>query len=279
VLGGVLLVGVALAAWISQSAGNARQEAAEILQRLREKGLTAYWPQEPPEAPTEHWYLVRGEEGAAGWEVARRWYQDGMYHGLHLMNTPKGLYWERWKIAPNLSAGDYRAGVFVQARGLGRALLPQPDTRIRLAQGGLDVWQTDPQTGEERSSRAANVPESYLPEGCWPAVRLLVARRRAAAQFQVIYNPQVPPPGSDEPRFVSAWLEYGGADMWGGQEARRVRERSLVQTSLLIDERGDVLRRSGPGGTTERIDRETLRRRRGSLEDIELAMRQIVDRL
>ena len=259
VLGGVLLVGVGLAAWISQSAGNARQEAADILQTLRDKGLAAYWPQDPPEAPTEHWYLVRDERGGEGWAMARRSYDPaGFYHGLTVRGGPGGIDWERWKLAADLSTGAYIAEDTRRAR---QGPTWRGGTQIVLTDAGLTVRQ-DTETGPVES-HATSVPGNYVPEGALSAVRLLVAQRQTEIQFRMIANDVAPGRGDDEPRFVSGTMEFDGvAERPDAPGARRV-SVSLGgrQDIYTIDETGATLRLEAGPVTWQRVERAELARR------------------
>lgn len=243
-----------------QAAPRLAETGRSILDDLRRKGLSAYWPQ----ADTQ-WYLVRFRDEAIGWQVAARLPRpDGSVDGLHVWAITDEfrhlrVLWERWSLNGDATVGRYSAGTVAQDRpGRGRIAT---DTRIDLAAGRLKVVQT--LAGVERTS-TADAPPNYLPEGTFDLVRHLVAERKTRAAFRLIINDLGP--DGDGTRFAQAYVGYEGESPGQAGASRRVstwilRAGQVGRPAIhLIDEKGRVLRNTAGNLVTTAGAREDVTR-------------------
>ena len=249
-----ILVASTVAAWLviripqagqgrydPQAAPRLAETGRRILDDLRRKGLSAFWPQ----ADTQ-WYLAHFRDDAIGWQVATRVPRpDGNFDGLHVLaHTDEfrrlKVFWERWFLNGDATVGRYSAGTVAQdGRGVWRIVT---DTRIELADGRLRVVQALP--GVERTSTAP-APPNYMPEGTFDLLRHLVAEGKTRAAFGLIINDLGP--DGDTTRLAQAYIGYEGEAPGRAGAKRRIRT-SILRSGHegrpaihLIDEQGRIL--------------------------------------
>ena len=81
VLFGLLLLSVAVAAWLVYSRGVPVRRAAELLAEIRGKGLAQFFP-----ASASRWFLIQSEGKTVGWQLARSHRRnDARFEGIHVM--------------------------------------------------------------------------------------------------------------------------------------------------------------------------------------------------
>jgi hypothetical protein len=138
-----------------------------------------------------------------GWKMGlRHAEQDGSYTGLDVVarhgaaRFPE-ILWSVWKLNADATQGDYQAGTLAVKLNGWRL---KPDTRIRQADGQLDVSQGAPPLSILTQGPA---PDNYIPEGLMPLTYFLTARGKQARGFRMIFNDHLPPRGSNAPPTVA----------------------------------------------------------------------------
>ncbi len=151
----------------------AKKRGAEIIGKIKSKGLGNYWPGRNPRVL---WYLVSSIDGrAVGWKRVSISPADGKYRGSDLF-VHEGAGFsseENWQISSSLSAGRYE-GITQSPSGYRR-------TNITLNGGKLTVSQND------RIAQSP-VPENYIPEGVFRVVLGEVSAGGRVADFKMVFN-------------------------------------------------------------------------------------------
>lgn len=162
-----LLAGsVALAWFVSAARRHDPQVAADILADIRQKGLDAFWGDEP----FENWCVIYGPDGkAVGWYVERRLrMEDGNFVGTRVRELGGELSIERWMLDNQARTGKYQGDQWQlqRVRVSGRPVqvsVKLPATEIYLAGETLTVRRTDGRRKIEAQTQ--QVPANYIPEG------------------------------------------------------------------------------------------------------------------
>jgi len=170
----ILLAAVALAWGLTRARLEPVHRGANIMERIRNRTLHAYWGTEP----TTRWYLITDPQGQpAGW--GSRTISptgEGFSGTLVRYIKPQQFSIEQWDLANDASRGEYRAA------GESASLV---DTVIQLEQGRVRVVRHV--AGRLRQASSAS-PENYIPEGMTSLALREAAKAGKPATFQIILN-------------------------------------------------------------------------------------------
>lgn len=232
-MGLALTAGVGVAWWIVRSHPGTR--GSQILSQIRKEGLDAHW-----RGFKQRWIIRQdpASEKPSGWRseliVAG---DDGWFRGLIVERGDK-ITWELWELDKSATKGTYRAGVLpVQRRSR-----PREDTKIRMDQGVVTVWQ---RLHVQFVESGADAPDNYVPEGMLPLVRRLVAIQKTHAKFKIILNQVLPDPESGQPRFINVDMQClpqpskGATDIrismsYGGRPAEAYKTYAFDEAGMLL---------------------------------------------
>ena len=170
----ILLVAVALAWQLTRVRLEPVHRGANIMERIRNRTLQAYWGAEP----TTRWYLITDSQGlpAGWWSRTISPTAEGFSGTVVRYIKPQQFSIEQWDLANDASRGEYRAA------GESSSLV---DTVIQLEQGQVRVVRHV--AGRLRQASSAS-PENYIPEGMTSLALGEAAKAGKPAQFQIILN-------------------------------------------------------------------------------------------
>ncbi len=169
---GVLLASVG-AAWMIISSHRAHwrhaaTRGAELIAKIRQKGLAEYWGSKP----LEDWYLLRDpQDQPVGWRYASRESADGGYAGKFVRRLQGSKYSDVWQLDPGATTGTYSS-----------RSINEPPSEIHLAAGRLTVRIGDTSVTDR------NPPPDYVPEGMLELVAFLASTGEEDIAGKMVVN-------------------------------------------------------------------------------------------
>ncbi|HDZ21716.1 hypothetical protein LCGC14_0284770 [marine sediment metagenome] len=198
VLAALLASSIAIAWAYAEQISAPRRRGAEFVADLHRMGLKQMLPD------TSARFYLHKREAVVGWRAALGGYRpDGTYEGLDIVlrQISEGNaagQWERWRLDDSANTGYYVAGGFRFREGQWEVI---PTTWIKLAGPRVLVQQNI----KGRAFRsAADVPDSYLPEGTMDLALRAMRGQARSRQFNFIDN-SIPPTGG-KPQFIGLKL-------------------------------------------------------------------------
>ncbi|MBL7133960.1 MAG: hypothetical protein ISS78_07680 [Phycisphaerae bacterium] len=170
----ILAASTGAAWWVSQAYGTTAQRGTDIIRKIRNETLRAYWKPEPVTTA----YLITNRKGrSAGWEISTRKGTPYGYAGSTWSRGADALYLEKWQVRADASRSKYEA----------RALLDADYSPITI---NLAEDQVTVQIGGQRTGilASAQAPSNYIPEGVLAVVVRLAARLDRKLAFKMIFN-------------------------------------------------------------------------------------------
>ena len=198
VLAALLAGSIAIAWAYAEQISAPRRRGAEFVANLHRTGLKQMGGDTSARVYMHQAGPIRGWRAALG-----RFRPDGTYEGLDIRLTQiaEGSavgQWEKWRLDDSATTGYYVAGEFHFIKG---QCVVIATTRIELAGPRVSVVQ---QLQRVVLRSAADVPDSYLPEGTLDLALRAMRGQERSRQFNFIDN-SIPPTGG-KPQFIGLKL-------------------------------------------------------------------------
>ncbi len=237
-----ILVASGAAAWLlvhmrRQERIDAVELGAQIISKIKTRGLGHYWPQDNPEVL---WYLVNNTDGReVGWNVLLISPRDGQYRGREIFtNSVAGSRSEEnWSVDADLASVRYEG--IIQAPNLVQR------TRITFDNGKVTVARGD-------RAVESSVPDNYIPEGIFNVVLREVVSAGEVADFMMIFNSEAIADG--RVNFQKVIISPQG----GGKAVVNLPGRSVNTYTLDQDGKITRIKMRGRGLVFELVPKDTL---------------------
>jgi len=227
---GVLVLTVAAAWLLVQTRGAGIDRGANLLADVRERGLSAFWGEQPHEA----WFLFTSADGEPlGWRRSLRIrVQDG-YLGEDQAVLTNGTQWrEGWQITDDALVGRYSSA------------LESPNLPSGFLKVGIDlredrVYVSSSAAGEPAASPA---PANYVPEGLLDLALYLAGRQDGGVDLDTISN--IAAVHAGRVRFVTIQVKASeeGVRVSGPDRIYRFDESGELQSLRHVDDESQWLR-------------------------------------
>jgi len=208
-----VLVASVLAAWgLTLTSGRLTRNGAKVMAALKEKGADAVWSPD-----REHWTITTQSGKPVAWSYyAHRRDADGTYRGIKVtirrMEGRSNGHWATWQLSNHLGSSLYNAG---RVNILPNSITLTSDTTTTFKDGSIHLNQ---RVEKSRLKSQAGAGDNYIPEGSLPLVMAMVARQKAEAKFEIIYDYQ--PPKDGVIQFHKIVMDHRGpsGQIEGGEE-------------------------------------------------------------
>lgn len=248
----VLLLSVGLAAWIARGRSRPVRRGAEIVEHIRQRRLSAFWPREKQ----TFWYLSYGRSGRPrGWWLAERRATGDGFAGRRVWRAGSQIHREAWKIDDGAVVCEYQASSsLIERASPGRVpvLRQVSATAITLRGRKVTVRREALGVGQAATGEA---PDNYLPEGISPLAYHLTIAGEEPATFAMIFNQQAVLGGRVQ--FASAKVAPQGSRKLGVTYSTL---RGSSSDRITVDENGQVESSEGldTGESYRRVPQEEV---------------------
>ncbi|MFW5732812.1 MAG: hypothetical protein ACOCZU_06330 [Planctomycetota bacterium] len=185
-----VLVASVLAAWgLTLTSGRLTRNGGKVMAALKEEGADAFWS-----PGREHWTITTQSGKPIAWSYyAHRRDTDGTYRGIEVtirrIGDHRDGHWSTWQLSNHLDSSLYNAG---RVNILPNSVTLTSDTTTTFKDGSIHLNQ---RVENSRLKSQAGAGDNYIPEGSLPLVMAMVARQKAEAKFEIIYDYQPPKDG------------------------------------------------------------------------------------